>query len=170
LQDVITSISVFLAASGVIFAIVYYFFDLRNRRKVRKSDTFMRLFTHLNNEEFHKADMLLQYAEFSDYADFQKRYGPFSDQQPIHRAIRMVSFYFEAIGMLMYRKLVDEQMVWDVFTIKHRWEKVESLVKQLRKELNDPRYMEWFEYLYNWYIKQVKNRRARQQPIYLLES
>ncbi len=79
MQDVFTSISVGLAASGVIFAVIYYFFDLRNRRKVRKSDTFMRLFTHLNNEEFHDADMLLQYAEFSDYGDFRKQYGPFSD-------------------------------------------------------------------------------------------
>jgi hypothetical protein len=161
---------VFLAATGVIIAIIYYFFYLRNVTRVRKSDTFMRLFTHLNNEEFHKADMLLKHAEFSSYADFEKQYGPFSSQKPIHRAIRIVSFYFEAVGMLMYRKLVDERMVWDVFTIRHRWEKVEPLVKQLRKELNDPRYMEWFEYLYNWYMKQTKQRKARQTPIYQLEA
>lgn len=170
MQDLITSISVFLAASGVIIAVVYYFFYLRNLSKVRKSDSFMRLFTNVNNEAFHEADMLLQYAEFSDYVDFEKRYGPFSARKPIHRAIRTIVFYFEAVGMLLYRKLIDEQMVWDVFTIKHRWEKVAPLVKQLRIELNEPRYMEWFEYLYNWYVKQEKQRGVRQQPIYLMES
>jgi hypothetical protein len=130
----------------------------------------MRLFTHLNNEAFHDADMLLQYAEFSSYADFEKQYGPFSARKPIHRAIRIIAIYFEAIGMLMYRKLIDEQMVWDTFQIKHRWEKLAPLVKQLRKELNEPRYMEWFEYLYNWHLKQVKQPGVRQQPIYLVES
>jgi hypothetical protein len=72
--------------------------------------------------------------------------------------------------MLMYRKLIDEQMVWDTFQIKHWWEKIAPLVKQLRKELNEPRYIEWFEYLYNRYLKQEKQPRVRQQPIYLMES
>jgi hypothetical protein len=58
-------------------------------------------------------------------------------------------------------------MVWDVFTIKYRWEKVAPLIKQLRKELGEPRYFEWFEYLYNWYVKHEKQRGVRKQPIYL---
>lgn len=114
--------------------------------------------------------MLLQYAEFSDYADFEKKYGPLSARKPIHRAVRVVAYFFEAIGMLMYRKLVDEEMVWDIIQIKHRWEKIAPLIKQLRKELNEPRYMEWFEYIYNWYMKQEKRRGIRQQPIYHIES
>ncbi len=170
LQDVFTQISVILAASGVIFAVVYYFFYLRNVTKVRKSDTFMRLFTHINSDAFQDADMLLQYAEFSNYADFEKQYGPFSARKPIHKAVRIIAIYFEALGMLMYRKLIDEQMVWDTFQIKHRWEKIAPVIKQLRKELNEPRYIEWFEYLYNWYVEQETQRRVRQEPIYLIES
>jgi len=170
LQDVFTQISVFLAASGVIIAVVYYFFYLRNLGRTRRSETFMNLFTNINTEAFQKADLLVQYAEYSDYADFKKRYGPFSEQKPIHVAIRTISYYFEALGMLMYRKLIDEQMVWDTFQIKHRWEKVAPIVKELRKELNEPRYIEWFEYLYNWQLKQETQRKVRQQPIYILES
>ena len=124
----------------------------------------------LNTDVFHEADMLLQAAEFSDYADFEKKYGPFSTQKPIHRAIRVIAVYFEAIGMMMYRKLIDEEMVWDIFTVKPRWEKIAPVIKQLRKELNEPRYMEWFEYLYNWYVKQEKQPGVRHQPIYLLDS
>jgi len=170
LQDVFTSISVFLAASGVIIAVIYYFFYLRNLGRIRRSETFMNLFTHVNTDVFQDADTLLQYAEFSDYADFKKKYGPLSERKPIHRAIRLVAIYFEAIGMMMYRKLIDEQMVWDTFQIKHRWEKIAPVIKQLRKELNEPRYMEWFEYLYNWYVKREKQSRVRQQPIYQIES
>ncbi|MFX0170255.1 MAG: hypothetical protein ACFE89_13015, partial [Candidatus Hodarchaeota archaeon] len=88
----------------------------------------------------------------------------------IHRAIRIVAYFFEALGMLLYRKLIDEQMVWDTFQIKHRWEKIAPVVKELRKELNEPRYIEWFEYLYNWYLKQEKRRKIRKQPIYQLIS
>lgn len=126
----------------------------------------MRLFTHMNNETFHDADLMLQQAEFSSYEDFEKRYGPFSDRKKIHRAFRIVTFYYEAIGMLLYRKLIEGQMVWDVFTIKYRWEKVAPIIKHLRKELNEPRYFEWFEYLYNWYTKQEKLRKTRKQPIH----
>lgn len=166
MQDAFTSISVVLAASGVTIAVVYYFFDLQNRRKVRRSDSFMRLFTHMNDETFHDADLMVQYAEFSDYEDFEKKYGPFSTRKPIHRAIRLVAFYFEAVGMMLYRNLIDEQMVWDTFQIKHRWEKIAPIIKQLRKELNEPRYMEWFEYLYNWHLKQEKQHGVRLDPIY----
>ena len=168
LQDAFTSISVFLAASGVIIAVVYYFFYLRNLSKVRKSELFMNLFGNMD-EAFHEADLLLQYTEYSDYADFEKQYGAFSARKPIHKAARIIAFYFEAVGMLMYRKLIDEQMVWDVFQIKHRWEKVAPLIKQLRKELDEPRYLEWFEYLYNWYLKEEKRGKFRQQPIYRLK-
>ena len=166
MQDVFTQISVYIAVIGVIIAVIYYFIDLRNRGKLRKSDMFMRVFASSNNDEFQAADMLLQYADFTDYADFEKKYGPFSEVKPIHRAIRVVSVFFEALGLLLYRDLIDEQMLWDAYQIAHRWEKVKPIVEHLRKELNEPRYLEWFEYLYNWYLKQEKQQKVRQQPIY----
>jgi hypothetical protein len=153
----------------VIIAVIYYFFDLVNRRRIRRSEEFARLFTSINTERFHDADILLQAAEFSDYADFEKQYGPFSAGKPIHRAVRIIAFVFEAVGLLMYHNLIDKQMVWDVLQVKHRWEKIAPLIKQLRKELNEPRYIEWFEYLYNWYLKQEKQRGVRQQPIYRMQ-
>jgi hypothetical protein len=165
-QDVITQVSVFIAATGVIIAVVYYFFDVRNQSKIRKSDMFMRVFATSNNDEFQSADMLLQYANFTDYADFEKQYGPFSTIKPIHRAIRVISVFFEALGLLLYRKLIDEQMLWDSYQIEHRWEKVKPIIEHLREELNEPRYMEWFEYLYNWFKAQEKQGKVRQQPIY----
>ncbi len=130
----------------------------------------MKLFANLNTEAFHEADTLLQYAEFSSYADFKKKFGPLSARTPIHRAIRIIAVYFEAIGMLMYRKLIDEQMVWDTYQVKHRWEKVAPIIKQLRKEVNDPRYLEWFEYLYMWYLNQEKQQKRRQEPIYQIKA
>ena len=169
-QDVLTQVTVVLAALGVIIAVVYYFFDLRNRRKVRKSDMSMRVFATSNTDEFQSADMLLQYAIFTDYADFKKRYGPFSEIKPIHRAIRVVSVFFEALGLLLYHKLIDEQMLWDAYQVVHRWEKVKPIIEHLREELNEPRYMQWFEYLYNCFKEQETQRMIRQQPIYRIKS
>ncbi len=170
MQDAFTQISVYIAVIGVIIAVIYYFIDLRNRGKLRKSDMFMRVFATSNNDEFQAADMLLQYARFTDYTEFEKKYGPFSDIKPIHRAVRVVSVFFEALGLLLYRNLLDEQMLWDAYQIIHRWEKLKPLVEHLREELNEPRYLEWFEYLYNWSKEHEKQPGVKRLPIYRMNT
>jgi hypothetical protein len=100
----------------------------------------------------------------------EKKYGPFSEIKPIHRASRVVSVFFEALGLLLYHELLDEQMLWDAYQVAHRWEKVKPIVKHLREELNEPRYLEWFEYLYTWFKEQENQGKVRHQPIYQITS
>jgi hypothetical protein len=51
--------------------------------------------------------------------------------------------------MLLRRKLVEPDLIYDLFLVAPLWEKVKPIVEGLRKQLNEPRAYGWFEYLYN---------------------
>jgi len=51
--------------------------------------------------------------EFKDYDDFVKKYGPPMAEKPEQMAIVTFGNYFEAIGSLLRRKLLDLNLVWD---------------------------------------------------------
>jgi len=71
--------------------------------------------------------------------------------------------YFEGIGVLLRRKLIDIGLVDDLLTapIKVTWEKMKPVAEGYRKELNLPTVMEYFEYLYN----EMQKREQTLQPV-----
>jgi len=71
----------------------------------------------------------------------------------------MVCNFFDGIGILLFRKLVDIEMIAQMFTMpaKTTWEKVQLLVEGGRRQLS-PLLFEDFEYLYN----EIRKREQRQ--------
>jgi hypothetical protein len=65
--------------------------------------------------------------------------------------LNSVCVFFEGIGILLKRKLIDIELVDDMFTspIKRTWEKVKDITLEARKVRDEPEMFEWFEYLYN---------------------
>jgi hypothetical protein len=64
--------------------------------------------------------------------------------------------FFEGVGVLLQRKLLDIGLVSDLFgaEVKLAWKAVKPIVEERRKDFNEPKIYEWFEYLYN----EVKKR------------
>lgn len=125
------------------------FFHLRQQVKVRQTDLVWRLYSDLNRKEFHEAWTKTINLEFKDYNDLVKRYGqPFSGK-PVTSAIIMVANFFEGVGVLLHRKLVDISMVEELLPVEMTWEKMKPIVAGMREQFNEPRFYEWFEYLYN---------------------
>jgi hypothetical protein len=62
-----------------------------------------------------------------------------------------VGLFFEGIGILLKRKLIDIELVDDMLTsrIKLTWEKMRDITLEARKVRNQPELLEWFEYLYD---------------------
>ncbi len=115
MQDVLSTVSVVIASVSVVIGVVYYILILRGARKREKIDIAMRLYMSYNTKEFHAADSLVLTAEFKDYDDFKKKYGPLQGQEPIHLAIRQISSAFEVLGFLLYNKLTDISMIQTIF-------------------------------------------------------
>jgi hypothetical protein len=78
-----------------------------------------------------------------DFESFQKKYG-LSD-------VDEVGWFFEGVGVLLHRKLIESAVVDDLFSspVKLSWEKLKSIALGERKQSARPQIWEWWEYLYN---------------------
>jgi hypothetical protein len=62
-----------------------------------------------------------------------------------------VALFFEGVGILLKRKIVDIAMLEDLFGggIARAWEIVRAGITKGRQQLNDPTIYYYFEYLYD---------------------
>ncbi len=70
--------------------------------------------------------------------------------------------FFEGIGILLQRRLLDTKMVEDLFggSVARAWEQVKTDVSKGRQRFNDPTIYYYFEYLYG----EMKKREQKFQP------
>jgi len=139
----IPTISIAIASAGVFLAAIYYIFQIRHQTRIRQTDLIMRLYSTYGSMEFQEARENVMIRDFKDLDDYQKKYG--------FREIGAVGVFFEGIGVLLKRKLVDISLVDDLFSsgIKNTWEKMKPFMEAWRKRFNQPQIAEWFEYLYS---------------------
>ena len=147
----ISTVSIVIASAGVFAAAIYYVLQIRHQTKMRQTDLVMRLYSIFGNEEFQKrCHKIMADMETMDYNSFVKKYDTMAPE---------AGFFFEGVGVLLHRKLIDISLVDDLFSgfIKRFWERAKPIVEDARKQLNYPQYGEWFEYLYN----EMKKREQR---------
>jgi len=121
--------------------------------KTRQTDTLIRLYLTWESDDLQEAFERIVTAEFKDYNDFVKKYGPITspERPPVHRALSRVSFFFHGVGILVHRKLADIGLVDALigYGVIWLWEKMKPLVEGWRKDLNMPKSVWGFEYLYD---------------------
>jgi hypothetical protein len=144
----IQTVSIGIASASVVAGVVYYAFQLRHQTRTRQTDLVMKLYATFSSNEFQDAWAKVRkrasdFESFDDIYDFDKKVG--------FREINQVCLFFEGIGILLHRKLVDTRMIEDLFggAIARAWEKVKTGVEKARQQLNDPSIYYYFEYLYN---------------------
>ena len=155
----IQTISIVIASASVVAGVVYYALQIRHQNRMRQIDLIMRLYSAYGNEEYSKAVNRYLATEFRDYNDFVEKYGPIASEEPVQVAFRMVCMFYEGVGVLLYRKLVSPDLVYDLFNVKMFWEKMKPIAEDIRKQFNEPKIWEWFEYLYN----EMKKREQKLQ-------
>lgn len=124
--------------------------QLRDFVRTRQTDLVMRLYSSYGSKEFQEAWVETLRLEFKDYDDYLKKYGATSPK-PVYTSVNMVAAFFEGIGILLHRKLVNINLVDDLFSsdIIITWHKMKPIVEGWRKHFNRPQISEWFEYLYS---------------------
>ena len=160
-------VSIAVASASVVAGIVYYAFQIRHQTRLRESDVILRLssFWSLENE---KALSRVFGCEFKDYEDFVKRYGSFSaagnnpeQELELKESIGVVLTQMETMGLLLKRKVVDADLMYEIYPAIRLWEKVKPIVEGARKELNDPELWRSFEYYYNEMKKEQKREQSK---------
>jgi hypothetical protein len=136
------TVSIAIASAGVFAAAVYYIFQIRHQTRMRQTDLVMKLYSEFRSLEFQKMWQEVMKREAKDHNVYSHEYGT--------AEFLSVGIFFEGIGILLKRKLVDIELVDDMFTspIKLTWEKVKDITLEARKVRNQPEIFEWFEYLY----------------------
>jgi hypothetical protein len=153
----IQEVSIAVASASVTIAAIYYVWQIRHQTKTRQTDLVMRLYSTYYSKEFTEALTRYLNADFKNYDDFVEKYGPILSETPVQIAFMMVGTFFEGIGELLHKKLIDVEIVEDLFNVELYWTKTEPLMKELRKQFS-PRLWEWFEYLYNEMKKRDQTR------------
>jgi len=154
----IQTISIAIASAGVFAAAVYYILQIRHQTRIRQTDLIMRLRSAWRSRELRESYVAVMSLKFKDYEEYAKKYPLWEGiGAPEVRAVSEVCSFFDDIGILLRRELIDIGMVDELFSfyIKVAWEKVKPLIEGRRKDL-DPTVYRWFEYLYNEMKKREK--------------
>ncbi len=147
--ELVAYVSMIVASFGLVGALLYYVNDHRNQARMRKTDLIMRLYATFMSKEFQEADVKVIMLNVKDYSEFKAKYGPYPSEHPTHIAFRQVAAFFEAIGILLKKKLIEIDLAYEIFVVHQRWEKLWPIIRDLRQELDFPEYMDNFEYLYH---------------------
>ena len=137
------TVSILVTSAGLLIAALYYVLQIRHQTKMRQTDLVMRLYTTFGSKEYLEAYTNVRTMEFKDYNDFEEKYG-WTD-------VSLIGVFFEGVGVLLHRELIDIELVDDLFTgpTKIIWNKIRQLVEVTREKASYPQLYEWFEYLYN---------------------
>lgn len=150
-MDITTVTTICLTAA----AIVGLFFaanEYRNMVKQRRTEMLVRIYPIYNIEqsELRQAEKLVTTSDYRDLADFVGKYGETSSSEPRPVAFDKVGDYYEGIGLLMRRGLVDPDLVEALLGAKVvcYWEKMLPYIDGIRQRSGDDSTWENYEYLY----------------------
>ncbi len=126
-----------MLGSAAIVGLFLTVVQLRQLIAQRRTDTLIRLspWFRINFQDLQSMSNAILSSEFKDYHDFVKRYGELNIDQPLQNSLATISNFYEGMGILLKRKLVDEDLIRDLYggMIIATWEKILPLVPEVRK-------------------------------------
>jgi hypothetical protein len=158
----VASISVIIAALGVIVGVIFAIVELRNINKTRQMELVMSIYSLFTTQQYMGAWEKLRTSETGNYDRYVKKHGLTEFMQ--------VTSLFEGLGFLLHRRFLDIDLVRELMneSTKMAWEKVKPMVEDARKRLSQRKSGEyipifkWFEYLYNEMQKRERTLQAQQ--------
>jgi hypothetical protein len=152
----VPSVSVIVASASVIVGAIYYMLETRHQRIMRQTESILRLspWFSLNAKEIQEAIARVCLVEYTNYADYLAKYAG----KPEQTSLKLLGNYFEGIGLLVHRKLVEKEIVFDFWgdIAQSIWEDNEELIFAMRKDSSSPRMFEFWEYLTKEFRKSRK--------------
>jgi hypothetical protein len=157
------TLSIVLTGIGLIIALTYYGLQIRNQNRTRQAQLFMNLYETYRNTEFKNMyTEILFHHQWKDFEDWWSKYGPIENKEAFSEW-NSVAGYFNGIGILVKKKLIDMSMVDELLasTIITLWEKMGPNIREGRLSRTEsieplPILHSNFEYLYNELIKYRK--------------
>jgi hypothetical protein len=153
----IQTVSIAIASASVVAGVIYYALQIRHQNKMRQTDLVMRLYATFSSNEFQ--DAWVNVVNSPNDAESYDNIGDL-EKKVRNREVNQLCLFFEGIGILLQRKLLDTKMVEDLFggSVARAWEKVKTAVTKGRKKFGDPTIYYYFENLYYEMKKREQQR------------
>jgi hypothetical protein len=149
-------LGILIVIVGFTFAVV----QLMHFRQQRRDTATIELARSFQNPEFAHAIRCITMCPIGLSAEQLKKQG-----SGYENAAFLVSFTFESVGVMVHRRIVSLDMVWDLMggTILGAWERLEAWAKDVRAEQGRDKFDEWIE----WLVGQLREKEALdEQPAY----
>ena len=151
----VQTISVVIASASVIGSAVYYTLETRHQRRIRQTESIIRLspWFNMDAKEIQEAISNVCSAEYTDYEDYLKKYAG----KPEQKSLKLLGNYFEGVGLLVYMKLVEMEIVFNFWgdVAESVWDGNEEVINGMRKDIGTPWTFQYWEFL----VKEFKKRK-----------
>ena len=156
------TLSIVLTGIGMIIALTYYALQIRNQNRTRQADMLMRLHSEWGSQYYQDAVWTVLSLDFGDYAEFESKYGPVTEEKDAQVKLFRVGWFFNGLGVLLHKGLADIDMIDELFgyMVIWLWEIIEPVITVGRELYGQPRSLEWYEYLYKEMKKHIQEHRT----------
>jgi hypothetical protein len=148
---------------SLIVGIIYYLNIMRNAQKIRERENLYLRFQILGKEyQMAVRDFMAQ-----DWGNTMEDFRTHSLESRVN--FDYLQMTYNTIGLMLKEKIIDPDMLYQMHgpqRIMLIWERIENIVQDFRVNINYPRFLESFEYLYNETKKRFPDiiiRRTAQQ-------
>lgn len=165
----VQTIGVLVTAVSVSVAAIYYIMTLRVQQEnmkatlqTRQAQLFTQIFNLYISSGFSANLTEIMFSwKWTDFKDFRHKYGSDADNIAKTRVYTDLETYFEGIGLLVQRGLIDAEFIEDFMggDLIAYWEHMQPITKGMR-EVYLATWGEYQEYLYN----EMKRIRNKQHP------
>jgi hypothetical protein len=140
-MDDLTAISTIVATVSIVIGVIFTLLELRNFHRSRKTEIIMKIYDRFSSREMVEAINKIGSITFDNFDEYRKKYG-FTE-------IAEVAVLFEGLGVLLEQKLIDIDLVDDLFgpTLDVLWDRMKPVIVSMRKSLNQPYFFSHYEYL-----------------------
>lgn len=123
IRDTVVAVSVSL---GIVFAIV----QIRGLARDRRTRLVLEIFSHVGTEEFSEHFARIWNAEFKDAKQ--------AEEKCTFLTLSMVARYYEGVGLLIRRGLVDADLIFESMPFSTMWAKMSPWCLDMRARSNIP--------------------------------
>jgi hypothetical protein len=153
----ISTISVVIASVGVMAAVVSFLYEVRRQSRMKQSESIMKLspWFNISAKEMQETVAKVCSMDFKDYDDYLAKYNG----KPEQIAFKILGNYYEGMGVLVQRRLMDADVVYDFWgdMVISLWEKFLPVVNGMRRDQGDLSVLMFWESLY----KELKVKRQK---------
>ncbi|MES0325300.1 MAG: hypothetical protein ABUK18_05405 [Candidatus Bathyarchaeia archaeon] len=151
--------AIILTGLGLSASILYYSMTIQNQSKTQKLQIIKEIWDWISDEEGYKKFIILMQMTWTDYEDFQHKYGSLTNPEAYAQRFSVWS-KMNGLGYMVKEGAIDIESVYDhsAGRIMWMWDKFGSIIIRDREILSAGYLFKWWEYLAGEIRKEADKR------------